>query len=115
MLRLLGDRFLLNWHEYYNEISLVCSQAGWQAVLQREQQRGKPYDPPPFKFVAAAAKLDFAPQIQMDNLQVAVTVMAYCPFKGLARHRLEFSRDFPHRILGHAQTNILSHSQRFVF
>lgn len=115
VLRLLGDRFCLNWHEYYNEIALVCSQPGWQAVLRREQQRGEPYTPPPAGFIAAAEKLDFTPGIQMNDQQVDVAVTTYCPFRGLERCRFEFSRPFPHRILNQSKTNLLQHSQGFLF
>ena len=115
VLRLLGDRFCLFWHEYYNEIALVCSPAGWQAILQRERNRGKPYTPPPPDFITAAEKLDFAPRIQMDQDQVTVDVITYCPFRGLERRHFEISRPFPHRIQATASTNLLSLSQRFVF
>ena len=115
VLRLLGDRFLLNWHEYYNEIALICSSPGWQAVLRREQQRGEPYAPPPADFIAAAEKLDFAPVIQITDTQVDVDVTTYCPFRGLERCHFEISRPFPHRILTQSATNLLQHSQRFLF
>ncbi len=115
VLRLLGDRFLLNWHEYYNEIALVGSQPGWQAVLRREQQRGEPYTPPPPGFIAAAEKLDFAPSVTMNDTQVAVAVTTYCPFRGLERCYFEIARPFPHRILTQSKTNLLKHSQRFLF
>ena len=114
-LRLLGDRFHLSWHEYYNEIFLVGSRPGWEALLRREQRRGKPYDPPPPKFIAAAKKIDFAPRVRMGERQVDVDVIAYAPFRGIDRHHLEMSRTYPHRILAHATTNLLRHSQRFVF
>ena len=114
-LHLLGDRFCLFWHEYYNEIALVCSPAGWQAILRREQNRGGPYTPPPPDFIASAEKLDFAPHVQMDPNQVMVDVVAYCPFGGLERRHFEIARPFPHRILTASRTNLLHHSQRFVF
>lgn len=114
-LHLLGDRFCLFWHEYYNEIALVCSPAGWQAILRREQDRGEPYTPPPPDFIASAAKLDFTPQVQMGPDQVAVSVVTYCPFGGLERRHFEIARPFPHRILTASSTHLLRHSQRFVF
>ena len=55
-LRLLGDRFQLSWHEYYNEIFLVGSQPGRETLLQRKLQRGKPYRSTPPKFIAAAKR-----------------------------------------------------------
>lgn len=115
VLRLLGDRFSLFWHEYYNEIALVCSQPGWQAVLRREQQRGEPYAPPPAAFIEAAGKLDFSPSIQLTDAQVNVDVTTYCPFRGLERCHFELSRPFPHRILTQSKTTLLSHSQGFLF
>ena len=115
VLRLLGDRFGLFWHEFYNEIALVCSQPGWQAILQREQQRGEPYTPPPADFIAAAEKIDFTPAITMSDTQVDVEVTTYCPFRGLERCHIEISRPFPHRILQQSATNLLQHSQHFLF
>ena len=115
VLRLLGDRFCLFWHEFYNEIALVCSPPGWQAILQREQKRGEPYTPPPPDFISAAEKLDFAPSIKMGDTKVDVDVTTYCPFGGLNRQHFEISRPFPHRILTLSATNLLQHSQRFVF
>ena len=115
VLRLLGDRFYLFWHEFYNEVVLVCSKQGWEILLQNEKQRGEPYTPPPPEFIAAAEKLDFTPHIQIRDEQVEVNVMTYSPFGGLNLHSFAISRPYPHRILTHSQTNLLKHTQRFVF
>jgi hypothetical protein len=115
VLRLLGDRFYMYWHEFYNEVFLVCSKPGWEALLQSEKQRGEPYAPPPPEFIAAAEKLDFTPHIQFKDEQVEVTVTTYSPFGGLDLHSFAISRPYPHRILTHSQTNLLKHTQRFVF
>ena len=70
---------------------------------------------PPPKFIAAAKEIDFAPRVRMGERQVDVDVIAYAPFRGIDRHHLEMSRTYPHRILTRATTNLLHHSQRFVF
>ncbi|MGD9782478.1 MAG: hypothetical protein AB7V14_10050 [Kiritimatiellia bacterium] len=115
VLRLLGDRFQLYWHEYYNEIHLVCSRDGWEKRLARERERGKPYEAPPKAFAAAAKKLDFAPRIRMADDRVDVGVVAYRPFGGLVRYDFTFSRTYPHRLLKQSRTVLREHKQRFAF
>lgn len=115
VLRLLGDRFHMFWHERYNETFLVCSKSAWESLLQREKKRGKPYDPPPPSFITTADKLDFTPTVQIGDNQVEVVVTTYSPFGGLDLHSFVIARQFPHRILRHTETNLLRHTQRFVF
>ncbi|MBU1692680.1 MAG: hypothetical protein KJ726_05040 [Verrucomicrobia bacterium] len=115
VLRLIGDRFHLFWHEWYSETALVCSRQGWEALIQKEKQRGDPYDPPPADFIAAADKLDFFPRIRMGDKQVEINVLTYSPFRGLDLHCFEVARPYPHRITKHTQTNLVSHRQGFVF
>lgn len=115
VLRLLGDRFHMFWHEYYNETFLVCSKSAWESLLQREKKRGDPYDPPPPSFIAAADKLDFTPRVQIGKEQTEVKVTTYSPFGGLNLHSFVIARQFPHRILRHTETNLLEHTQEFVF
>ena len=115
VLRLLGDRFQLFWHEYYNEIHPVCSRDGWEKRLAQERERGKPYEAPSKTFAAAARKLDFAPSIRMGDDRVDMGVVAYCPFEGLVRYDFAFSRTYPHRLLKQSRTVLLEHRQRFVF
>ena len=115
VLMLLGDRFYLFWHELVNKTFLVCSKIGWQALLEREKKRGKPYDPPPSRFITAAEKLDFSPRIRIGTEQVEVSVTTYSPFGGLDCHCFTISRRYPHRILKQSRTDILEHHQTFVF
>lgn len=115
VLRLLGDRFHLFWHEYYRETFLVCSKQGWESLLQREKERGEPYQPPPAEFVAAAQKIDFMPRIRMGEQKVEVNVTTYGPFEGISLHYFAIAREYPHRILKHTQTNILRGTQGFQF
>jgi len=115
VLRLLGDRFYLYWHEFYRETFIVCSKQGWKALLQHENARGGVYAPPSAKFVAAAYNLDFYPHIRLGDKKVEINVTTYSPFEGLDLHYFEISREYPHTILTHAHTNLLSHTQPFVF
>jgi hypothetical protein len=115
VLRLIGDRFLLHWHELYNETIMVCSKEGWEALVQEEKTRGDSYTPPPPEFIAAAQKIDFSPRIRKGSERVEVNVVTYNPFNGLDLHYLVIDRRFPHRIINHAQRNLLRHSQNFVF
>lgn len=116
VMRLLGDRFHFFWHEFYNEIYLVCSKPAWEALLLQEKSRGAPYEPPSSKFIAAAKKHDFTPKIKMvRNRQVEVSVTTYSPFGGLSVYSFIIGREYPHQVLQHSQTNILRHAQKFVF
>lgn len=115
VLRLLGNRFHMFWHEYYNETFLVCSKSAWESLLQREKKRGDPYDPPPPSFTAAADKLDFTPRVQIGKEKAEVKVTTYSPFRGLNLYSFVIARQFPHRILRHTETNLLNHTQGFVF
>lgn len=115
VLRLLGDRFLMFWHELYNETMMVCSKEGWEAIVQREKKRGDYYSPPPLNFIATAQKIDFSPRIRMGDKRVEVNVVTYCPFSGLDLHYFAIDRQYPHRITKHTQRNLLRHGQNFVF
>ncbi len=115
ILRLLGDRFHLFWHEYYNETFLVCSRSAWESLLQKEKKRGNPYKPPPLDFITAAHKLDFMPKVHMKSEQVEVNVITYQPFAGINQHSFTISRQYPHRIVGHTASNLLQHTQEFSF
>ena len=115
VLRLLGDRFQLFWHEFYNEIHLVCSAAGWKERLKFERQRGEPYRAPPRDFVAAAKKLNFAPQVRLADDRAEVAVTTYSPFGGLTRHEFAFARTAPHRLLKQEATPLVLLEQHFVF
>ncbi|MCF7837534.1 MAG: hypothetical protein K9N49_02800 [Candidatus Marinimicrobia bacterium] len=115
VLRILGDRFHLFWHELYRETFLICSKQGWEALLLHEKERGEPYDPPPAEFIAAASEVDFLPRIRMREEKVEVNVTTYSPFEGLHLHYFSISREYPHTILKHTETNLLRHTQGFVF
>lgn len=112
VLRLLGDKFHLFWHELYNDIAIVCSQEAWHELLKQE---GKRFNPLPEDFKPQAEKIDFTPRLKIGKRKVELNVYTFCQFGGIKLHYFVVSREFPHRILKHTQKTLLNHNPGFVY
>jgi hypothetical protein len=113
VLRLLGDRFHLCWHELYNDIAMVCSKRGWHILL--EEGEGKRFEHLASGFKTAAEELDFLPFVRMGHTEVKVGVFTFCQFGGIDLHHFAISRQFPHKILGYDRETVVHHSAPFLF
>jgi hypothetical protein len=96
LLVVMGGQFYLVWHAHYNDTTIVCTQAGLEALLAGGNGLGNPNQP----YVLEQARgFDLAPEVEMGAGQVLVRVAQFTKWGGLSRRTYQLQRAFPHKFL----------------
>jgi len=102
VLSIMGEQFYLWWHAAYNDYTIICDRTGLEAVLSDTY-----FDNTlPAEVQKEARRLDFAPQVEINNDTVTVRVVIFTKWGGFIEETYTITRAFP-RIIEDIETKTL--------
>ncbi|MEW6378238.1 MAG: hypothetical protein AB1611_01390 [bacterium] len=96
VLRLLGDQFYLDWHAYYNYITILCDRFALERLLFSRRINECFL---PIGVQLRARLIDCMPKVHFEDDRVRVSVVIYSDWGGFFRYEFQMMRNPPYHLL----------------
>jgi hypothetical protein len=104
-LYLIGNKFSVNWHSHYRDLSLICSKEAMTELLNIDDEFHKLSK----DFKDKARKLNTTPIIKENEYTYQITILTFTSWVGLSAETYEITKKRPYEIFFVDKTVLLEY------